>query len=166
MFKALNNKSRSSLSGLFPFLRPYRVVICGAGMALIVAAGTVLAIGAGLRILIDRGFSAGDPHLLDLALVAMMGAVIILALATFARFHLVSWLGERVVADIRRTIFDRAILCRRLSMKQDRLRIFYRVLLRIPPFYKARSDHRSLLPYEIYCCCAAVLLFCSLPAQS
>ncbi len=110
MFKALNNKSRSSLSGLFPFLRPYRVVICGAGMALIVAAGTVLAIGAGLRILIDRGFSAGDPHLLDLALVAMMGAVIILALATFARFHLVSWLGERVVADIRRTIFDRAIL--------------------------------------------------------
>jgi len=86
------------------------MVMCGAGIALIVAAGTVLAIGAGLRVLIDRGFSAGDPHLLDLALVAMMGAVIILALATFARFHLVSWLGERVVADIRRTIFDRAIL--------------------------------------------------------
>lgn len=110
MFKALNPQPPGSLSRLLPFLRPYGMIICGAGIALIIAAGTVLAMGAGLRILIDQGFSAGNPGLLDLALIAMLGVVVVLALATFARFHLVSWLGERVVADIRRAIFDRAIL--------------------------------------------------------
>lgn len=110
MFKALNPKPSGSLLRLLPFLRPYWMIIGGAGVALIIAAGTVLVMGAGLRILIDQGFSAGNPRLLDLALIAMMGIVVVLALATFARFHLVSWLGERVVADIRRAIFDRAIL--------------------------------------------------------
>ncbi|MEZ5648821.1 MAG: ABC transporter transmembrane domain-containing protein [Alphaproteobacteria bacterium] len=110
MFNILNKKTANSLRRLWPFLRPYGAVICGAGVSLVVAAGTVLAMGSSLKLLIDRGFSAKDTQVLDLALIAMLGFVAILALATFARFHLVSWLGERVVADLRRAIFDRAIL--------------------------------------------------------
>ena len=97
------------LRHLLPFLRPYRLHIAGALVALVVAAGTVLTLGMGLRLLIDQGFRAGDRQLLDQAVLALLGAVVVLALATYCRFYLVSWIGERVVADIRRAVFDHAL---------------------------------------------------------
>jgi len=91
------------------FLRPYRATIVGALIALTVSASAVLALGVGLRLLIDEGFSSSDVTLLNDALLYMIGMVVLLAIGTFARFYLVSWLGERVVADMRRAVFARIV---------------------------------------------------------
>jgi ATP-binding cassette, subfamily B, bacterial len=94
------------LRRLLPFLRPYLGAILGALLALVVAAGTVLGLGAGLRALVDRGFSGGDPEVLNHALLVLLGVIVLMAGATYGRFYLVSWIGERVVADLRRAVFD------------------------------------------------------------
>jgi ATP-binding cassette subfamily B protein len=88
------------------YLAPYRVRIALALLALIVAAGSVLSIGQGLRRVIDNGFSAMNPALLDQSLIVLFGLTVILAVATFCRFYLVTWVGERVTADIRRDVFS------------------------------------------------------------
>src|SRR4029079_11094445 len=87
----------------------YRAAIAGAGVALVFAAGAVLVIGVGLRTLIDEGFRTGDAALLDHALMGLLVVVVVLAGATYARFFLVSWIGERVVADIRRAVYDHVL---------------------------------------------------------
>jgi len=91
------------------FAMPYRWHIAGATLALLVAAGTTLALGWGLRLLIDQGFGAGDGGLLDRAVLILFGVAVLLAFGTFSRFYLVSWVGERVVADIRKAVFDHII---------------------------------------------------------
>ena len=92
------------------FAMPYRWQIAGATLALLVAAATTLALGAGLRLLIDQGFgTSGDTSLLDRAVLILFGVSVVLACSTFARFYLVSWVGERVVADIRKAVFDHII---------------------------------------------------------
>jgi len=90
---------------LLPYLRPYLSRVALALLALLVAASTVLAFGACLRALIDRGFAAGRTDVLDYALASLLAAVAVLALASAGRFYFVSWLGERVVADLRRDAF-------------------------------------------------------------
>ncbi|HKP23231.1 MAG TPA: ABC transporter transmembrane domain-containing protein [Dongiaceae bacterium] len=95
---------------LVRFAMPYRWYIVGATLALMVAAGTTLALGSGLRLLIDQGFGAGsDGSLLDRAVLILFGVAVLLALSTFSRFYLVSWVGERVVADMRKAVFDHII---------------------------------------------------------
>jgi ATP-binding cassette subfamily B protein len=94
---------------LLPYLRPYRTQVALALLALVVAAATVLAFGACLRALIDRGFAAGRGDVLDYALASLLVAVAVLALASASRFYFVSWLGERVVADLRRDGFTRML---------------------------------------------------------
>jgi ATP-binding cassette subfamily B protein len=88
------------------FLRPYRRQVVYAAVALVFAAAAVLAMGQGLKFVVDRGFSAGDAAALDRMLGAMLGMIIVLAIATYTRFYFVSWLGERVTADLRRAVFD------------------------------------------------------------
>jgi ATP-binding cassette subfamily B protein len=94
---------------LIPYLRPYRRQVVGAWVALAVAAGLLLAVGQGLRRLIDRGFAASSQSQLDGAAAIMFAVVALLGVATYARFMLVSWLGERTAADIRRDLFDHVI---------------------------------------------------------
>jgi ATP-binding cassette subfamily B protein len=94
------------LARILGFLKPYRARIACALVALVVAATGVLAIGQGLRHVIDRGFMAADSALLDQILLSLLAVVAVLAVATYTRFYLVSWVGERVVADIRRALFD------------------------------------------------------------
>ncbi len=97
------------LKRLARYVAPYRWHGVGALCALTVAAGTVLSLGIGLRMLVDDGFVAHDPALLDRALAGLLTVVVVMAAATFARFFLVSWLGERVIADIRRDVYDHVI---------------------------------------------------------
>ncbi len=98
----------ASLRLLLPHLRPYLARALGAGCALLLAAGLTLALGQGLRRLIDEGFAGGAASLDNAAL--FMGAVVaLLALATSARYYLVSWLGERVAADLRQRVFDHVL---------------------------------------------------------
>jgi len=95
----------ASLRMLLPFLRPYLPRAAGAAAALLAAAGLTLAVGQGLRHIIDDGFAGGAAALNQAALV--MGAIIAaLGVATSARYYLVTWLGERVAADLRRAVFD------------------------------------------------------------
>ena len=102
-------KNISALKLVMPYITPYKFQLVGAAIALLFAAATVLAMGAGLRFLIDEGFAAGDPHLLDQAVIVLVGVVILLAVASFARFYLISWVGERVVADLRVAVFNHVI---------------------------------------------------------
>jgi ATP-binding cassette subfamily B protein len=97
-----------ALRRLLPFLAPYKLVVAGAAVALVVAAGTVLAIGQAIRRVVDHGFG-GDGAFIDLYFIALLGVVAVLAGATFARYFLVTWLGERVVADLRKAVYDHVI---------------------------------------------------------
>ena len=93
------------LARVLGFLAPYRRQVAIALVALVVAAGCVLVLGQGLRRVIDGGFSSGDAALLDSALVALLAVIVTMAIATYTRFYYVSWIGERVTADIRRAVF-------------------------------------------------------------
>src|SRR5262249_1974300 len=72
--------------------------------ALLITASTVLALGSFMRYLVDRGFGLGDPQILDRTVLALFIVTVVLALATYARFYLVTWVGERVVADVRQAV--------------------------------------------------------------
>ena len=95
-----------TLARVWVFVRPYRRQVVFASIALVVAAASVLAIGQGLKGVVDRGFGAGNAGELDRALALMLVVVTVMAGATFARFYFVSWIGERVTADLRRVVFD------------------------------------------------------------
>ena len=91
------------------FIAPYRWHAFGALLALIVTAGITLSMGQGIRLLVDQGFMTQSPHLLNQSIGLFMLLVFGLAVGTFARFYLVSWIGERCVADIRRQVFNHLI---------------------------------------------------------
>ena len=99
----------SSFWRILHFVRPYRLSVVGALIALMVAAAAVLGIGQAVRRVIDFGFGSQSAEFIDLYFAALFGVVIVLAMATFARFYLVSWLGERVVADIRKAVYDHVL---------------------------------------------------------
>ncbi|MDH4192125.1 MAG: ABC transporter transmembrane domain-containing protein, partial [Betaproteobacteria bacterium] len=88
------------------FLLPYRARIAAAFAALAVAAASVLALGQGLKHVVDKGFGSGDPQLLNQALLGVIALAVILSIATWLRFYLMMSTGERVVADLRRAVFD------------------------------------------------------------
>lgn len=103
------SKNLRPLRHLFGYIARYKSKVFFALIALTIAAMTVLTMGSGLRYLIDQGFEKGDPALLDRAVIVLIGVVLILAASSYARFFLVSWIGERVVADIRRDVFDHVL---------------------------------------------------------
>ncbi|MCZ4280832.1 ABC transporter transmembrane domain-containing protein [Kiloniella laminariae] len=103
------SKDLKNLLLLWQFVRPYKLQIVGAMIALMIAAGTVLGLGRGLRALIDQGFASGNSELLDQAVFVLFGVTVLLALASYSRYFLVSWIGERVVADIRSAVFGHII---------------------------------------------------------
>ena len=94
---------------LLPFLRPYQGRAVGAAVALGLSASLVLLLGQGVRRLIDVGFATGDRGHLDAAALIMFAVVAGLGVSTGTRFYLVSWLGERVAADLRRAVFERVL---------------------------------------------------------
>jgi ATP-binding cassette subfamily B protein len=109
MIPMLSSRHRRALRLTSHFLVPYRWHAFGALLALIVTAGITLSMGQGIRLLVDQGFMTQSPHLLNQSIGLFMVLVLGLALGTFARFYLVSWIGERVVADIRRQVFNHLV---------------------------------------------------------
>ncbi len=105
---------------LLDLLSPYKVRIAAALVALVVAAGCVLLIGQGLKQVIDKGFVAGSPQLLNLALLGLLAVIVLMSLATYARFYLVSWLGERITADLRRRVFAHLLSLSPVFFEQNR----------------------------------------------
>lgn len=114
--------SLATLRGLSPFLRPYRRQFLLAGIALLFAAGATLAIPAAFKQMIDLGFGAasasaaagaaiegGSLEHINATFLALFGVAAVLAVATAARFYMVSWLGERVTADIRSSVYGHVV---------------------------------------------------------
>ncbi|WP_298451692.1 ABC transporter transmembrane domain-containing protein [uncultured Marinobacter sp.] len=91
------------------FIIPYRKAVAGALVALVITAGITLGLGQGLRILVDQGLATQSPENLARAVGLFFILVLGLAFGSFARFYLVSWIGERVVADIRKQVFNHLI---------------------------------------------------------
>ena len=104
-----NTHKLSTLLQLMQFMRPYRGTLVGAAAALIFTAGVTLSIGQGVRILIDDGFASGSADQLNSAVLFLIGLSLLMAIGTFIRFYLVSWLGERISADIRDAVFTNVI---------------------------------------------------------
>ena len=105
---------------LLDLLRPYRLRIGYALVALVVAAACVLLIGQGLKQVIDKGFVAGSPELLNYALLGLLGVILVMSVATYSRFYLVSWLGERITADLRRRVFAHLLTLSPVFFEQNR----------------------------------------------
>lgn len=97
--------ANSGIRTLLPFFRPYRRHMVLALIALTVTAGTMLSLGKGVQFLIDQGLASGSEAGLTQALMVFVGLVFLLGIGSFCRFYLVSWIGERVVADIRKAVF-------------------------------------------------------------
>jgi len=106
---AAKRRDPRALAALLPFLRPYRGRVAAALAALTVAAVAVLAIGQAIRRVIDFGFDENQRALLDVYFAGMFGVIVLLSVATFARYYLVTWLGERVVADLRRAVYGHVL---------------------------------------------------------
>ena len=105
----LSSRHRRALHLASRFVAPYRWQALGALLALIVTAGITLSMGQGIRLLVDQGFMTQSPHLLNQSIGLFLLLVLALAVGTFVRFYLVSWIGERCVADIRRQVFNHLI---------------------------------------------------------
>lgn len=100
-------RSLKPLRMVIDALKNYPVQITFAAIALLITAGATLAIPAGFKLIIDRGFAAGgDPADIGRWFRYLLMIVAVLAAGTALRFYFVSWLGERVVADIRRRVHD------------------------------------------------------------
>ena len=102
-----------SLGGLLPFLRPYRWRIVAAALFLVLAAASTLVFPIALKSLIDQGFIATDPGARVMALrehfFALFGVGVALGVFSAARFYMVSWLGERVTADLRNAVYSHVV---------------------------------------------------------
>ncbi len=94
------------LAALIRFVAPYKIRFAVAMLALLASAATVLSIGQVLRQVIDKGFSSGNIDMLDQTLLTLLGLLVVLGTSTFLRYYNITWVGQRVVADIRRAVYD------------------------------------------------------------
>jgi len=101
-----NKQDLRLLMRLLPFIRPYKKMVMGAALALIITACVSLALGQGIRLLVDQGFDSTDPSRLNQAMLVLAVITLLMTAGTFTRFYLVSWLGERVSNDVRLAVFN------------------------------------------------------------
>ena len=109
------------ISKILHFLRPYKWTVTFALLALVFTAATSLSIGQGIRLVFDNGFAGGSAEDLKTALGLLFLITILLAIGTFFRFYLMSWLGERITADIRKAVFDRLIKLHPSYFEENRM---------------------------------------------
>ena len=109
MVSVLSGRQRHAIRLALRMIAPYRKQAIGALVALIVTAGITLSMGQGIRLMVDQGFMTRSPTLLNETIGLFMLLILALAIGTFARFYLVSWIGERVVADLRKQVFDHLV---------------------------------------------------------
>ena len=102
------SKRISALKELWPFLKPYKLMILAAFLALILTAAVSLILPLAVRRVVDT-FSSGNTLILDQYFIAAIGIAGLLSIGTALRYALVTRLGERVVTDIRKAVFSRVI---------------------------------------------------------
>jgi ATP-binding cassette, subfamily B, bacterial len=103
--KRARSRKLRPLRDLLPFLKPYRGMLLAALTALLLAAGATLSLPVAVRFMIDQGFSAESAAKVDRYFLALFGIASLLAVTTSLRYYFVSWLGERVVCDVREAVF-------------------------------------------------------------
>ncbi len=102
-------KSLNPLRALLPFLRPYRGMMTLAILALLVASASLLVVPLAGRQLIDHIIAGKDPSVVNLYFIGFLGATMVLGVFAALRFYMVTWVGERVVADLRIAIYRRVV---------------------------------------------------------
>ena len=102
-------KSLNPLRALLPFLRPYRGMMVAALFALLVASAAMLALPVAIRQLIDHGLATRDSGTINLYFFGFLAAAVVFGVFAALRFYLVTWVGERVVADLRTAIYRRVV---------------------------------------------------------
>ncbi len=110
--REISKGSLATLTKLLPFMAPYKRQFALAGIALLIAASATLAIPYAFRQLLDMGFgseAAMHPDQINGYFVALFGVATVLGIATAARFYMVSWLGERVTADLRDAVYAHVV---------------------------------------------------------
>ena len=112
--------SFKSLKPIFKFIRPYKVMVILALLALLLTSTVSLSLGQGVKMVIDNGFVAGSAEELKSAVLVMIGLIFLLAIGTFSRFYLMSWLGERVTADIRKAVFEKIVVLHPSYFEENR----------------------------------------------
>lgn len=105
----LSSRQRNALRMAARFVAPYRWRVIGALLALLFTAAITLSMGQGIRLLVDQGLATQSPEALNHSIILFFALVVALAVGTFSRFYLVSWVGERFVADIRKRVFNHLI---------------------------------------------------------
>jgi len=108
----MSSRAKKGLPALLPvlaLLSQYKLRLVGASIALLFTAGATLSLGRGLQILIDQGFGGESSAGLKSAIALLIAIAAAMAVGTFVRFYLVSWLGERISADIRKSVFDNIV---------------------------------------------------------
>jgi ATP-binding cassette subfamily B protein len=104
-----SGKPLSFLGALWPYLTRYKKIMAGAGAALIMTSMITLALGQGVRLVIDQGIVSQSISALNTMLSLVMLLVVAMAIGTFIRFYLVTILGERIAADIRNDVFSHLV---------------------------------------------------------
>jgi ATP-binding cassette subfamily B protein len=103
------SRNLGSLLQIARFLSPYRIQLAVAALALVIAAASVLAFGVVIREVVDSGIGSGQAASLNQSLLLFLGVVTLMALSVGARVYFVNWLGERVVADVRKAVFSHVL---------------------------------------------------------
>ena len=109
MIAILSSRQRDALRMAARFVAPYRWRVVGALLALLFTAAITLSMGQGIKLLVDQGLATQSPAALRQSIGLFFVLVLALALGTYTRFYLVSWIGERFVADIRKRVFNHLI---------------------------------------------------------
>ncbi|MCB1948035.1 ABC transporter transmembrane domain-containing protein [Nitrosomonas sp.] len=104
-----NTHRQQAIKMAFAFVTPYKRQIVYSLTALLFTAAITLSIGQGIRLLIDQGFATQSKDLLGQYVLVFLCLVCALAVGTFTRYYWVTWLGERVIADIRCKVFNHLI---------------------------------------------------------
>ena len=102
-------KTLNPLRALVPFVKPYRGMLAAALVALLVASVAMLALPVALRQVIDHVVTAKDSDALNRCLIGFLAASVVFGVSAALRFYLVTWLGERVVADLRAAVYRRVV---------------------------------------------------------
>lgn len=97
------------LRWLWGFIRPYKMRLTIAIVALVMTAGLTLGLGQGVRLMVDQGFAAQSTQGLADALGIFGILVLLVSIGAYLRFYMVSWLGERVVADMRKKLYQHLV---------------------------------------------------------
>ena len=97
------------LRGLWPWIKPYRFELLKAFGAIMLVAGALLSLGRGISYLVDSGLSKGDAGLLDKSVLICIGITIMLAMGSYLRTVLINKVAERIIADIRKSVFNHTI---------------------------------------------------------